>query len=67
MSADAKVFLCCCVLMAFYFGVAIGQQHQPPACPTVPGQQAVSTIDGPDGQMCVYANAYGRATRKLRL
>lgn len=67
MSADAKVFLCCCVLMAFYFGVAIGQQHQPPACPTVAGQMVISTIDSPGMQVCVYANAYGRATRKVRL
>ena len=67
MSADAIVLAVCSALGLFALGLEIGQQHQAPACPTVPGQQVVSTIDSKDGQMCVYANAYGRALRKVRL
>ena len=67
MSADSIVFVACCALGLLTLGIEIGQQHQAPACPTVPGQQVVSTIDSKDGQMCVYANAYGRALRKVRL
>lgn len=67
MSADAIVFVGACALGLMALGIQIGQQHQAPACPTVAGQQVVSTSDGRDGQVCVYANAYGRATRKVRL
>ena len=67
MSADATVFAVCCALGLLALGITIGQQHQAPACPTVAGQQVVSTTDGRDGQICVYANAYGRATRRVRL
>lgn len=67
MSADARVFLGYCVIAVFFAGLVIGQQHTPRACPVVAGQQVVSTIDGKDGQLCVYANAYGRATRRVRL
>lgn len=67
MSADAVVLAVCCALGLFALGVEIGQQHQPAACPTVPGQQVVSTSDGRDGQVCVYAKSYGRALRRVRL
>ena len=67
MSADGFVLSGCLIAVALAAGIEIGQQHVPPACPTVAGQQIVSTIDGKDGQVCVYANAYGRATRRVRL
>lgn len=67
MSADAVVFGVCCAIGLFALGIEIGQQHQAAVCPTVPGQMVVSTIDSRDGQMCVYANSFGRATRKVRL
>lgn len=67
MSADAIVFAACCALGLFALGVEVGQQHQPAACPVVPGEQVVSTIDSRDGQTCVYARSYGRALRKVRL
>lgn len=67
MSADAIVFVVVGVIGTFALGMEIGAAHVPPACPTVAGQQVVSTIDGRDGQVCVYAKAYGRATRRVRL
>jgi hypothetical protein len=67
MSVDARVFLGCCVVSVFFAGLAIGQQHPPAVCPVVAGQTVVSTIDSRDGQICVYANSYGRATRRVRL
>ena len=67
MSADAIVFVVACVVGVFALGMEVGAVNVPPVCPTVAGQQVVSTISGKDGQVCVYANAYGRATRKVRL
>jgi hypothetical protein len=67
MSADAVVFVAACVMGTFALGLEVGAANVPPACPTVAGQQVVSTIDGRDGQVCVYAKAYGRATRRVRL
>ena len=67
MSADAIVFAVCCALGMFALGVEIGQQHRPPAGPTVPGEEIVSTIDNHGAQTCVYAKSYGRALRKVRL
>ncbi len=67
MSADAIVFVVACVVGVFALGMEVGAQHTPPVCPTVAGQQVVSTISGNDGQVCVYASAYGRAMRKVRL
>jgi hypothetical protein len=52
-----------CSLLAF----AIGQQRQPYVCPVAEGQQVVSTIDSKDAQVCIYANSYGRATRRVKL
>lgn len=67
MSADAIVFAVCCTLGLFALGIEIGQQHRPPACPVVPGEQVVSTTDDRGTQTCVYARSYGRALRKVRL
>jgi hypothetical protein len=67
MSADAIVFVAACVMGVFALGMEVGAANVPPACPTVAGQMVVSTVSGRDGQVCVYANAYGRATRKVRL
>ena len=67
MSTDATVFVACCALALLALGIEIGQQHQAAVCPIVPGQQVVTTIDSRDGQMCVYAKAYGRALRRVAL
>ena len=67
MSADAITFVICCALGLVALGIEIGQQHQAPACPTVAGQQVVSTIDNQGVQTCVYAKTYGRALRRVTL
>ena len=67
MKADSIVFMACCAIGLLALGITIGQQHPAPACPIVAGQQVVSTIDSPGMQVCVYANAYGRSTRRVRL
>lgn len=67
MTADAITFIVCCAFGLVAIGIQIGQQHQAPACPTVAGQQVVSTIDGHGVQTCVYAQSYGRALRRVAL
>ena len=67
MKADSIVFVACCALGLLALGITIGQQHQAPACPTVAGEQIVSTIDSKGVQVCVYAKTYGRALRKVTL
>ena len=67
MSADAIVFVVACVVGVFALGLEVGAANVPPACPTVAGQQVVSTINSHGVQTCVYANAYGRATRRVKL
>jgi hypothetical protein len=67
MSADRVVFVVGCALGLLALGIEIGQQHQTAVCPTVSGQMVVSTSDGHGVQTCVYANSYGRATRRVKL
>ena len=67
MSTAAIVFGGCCVVAVFALGLEIGRQHIALACPAVPGQQVVSTIDRGSEQVCIYANATGRALRKVQL
>ncbi len=64
---DGIVFALCCALATFALGVEVGGAHVPPTCPTVAGHEVISTIDGRDGQMCVYAKSYGRALKRVKL
>lgn len=64
---DTIVFVACCAIGIFALGMEIGKQNAPLACPTVAGQQIISTVNSKTAQVCVYASSYGRALRKVRL
>jgi len=67
MTKDAIVFIGCCFAGVFALGIEVGKDNRPLLCPVVPGEQVVSTIDSKGEQLCVYANAYGRATRRVKV
>lgn len=66
MITDANVFSVCLAIGLLFLGVEIGKQNKPFTCPVSAGQQVVSTIDSKNEQLCIYAESFGRAIRKVK-
>lgn len=68
MNADKIVVWGTIASFAFAIGFGVGgRKHEPLICPVAQGQQVVSTINSQGEQLCIYANSYGKAVRKVQL
>lgn len=61
---DGMVFTGCLILFAFWMGLEVGMVSKPKVCPMVDGKQAVSTVNTPQGEYCMYERV--TKTKKAR-